>query len=167
MNLLTTTEIRSIKLCEPKSVAIGYNPKTEGNDSVAVGKYAASTADNSVSLGSNVSATHKNSVVIGSNLSSKHENSILFSQAEITETSIDHNGGTSIISGKNIVRSTQCSACGDDIDHGVTWIRDGYVTNETNEKLPNFKLGLCFNCILDCVLEFRAKQSWYGNRDLK
>jgi hypothetical protein len=152
---------------EPKSIAMGYNSKTEGNNSVAVGHYAASTKDNSISLGSTVSTIHKNSVVIGSNLSSKHENSILFSQAEITETSIDHNGGTSIISGKNIVRSTQCSACEHDIDHGVTWIRDDYVTNETNEKFPSFKLGLCFNCILDCVLEFKAKQSWFSYQDLK
>lgn len=167
MNFLTTDDTCSIKFFEPKSVVFGYNSKMEGDNSVAVGYYAASTADNSVSLGSFVSTTHKNSVAIGSNLSSKHENSILFSQAEITETSIDHNGGTSIISGKNIVQSTQCSACGNDIDHGVTWIRDGYITNETNEELPSFKLGLCFNCILDCVLEFRAKQSWYGNRDLK
>jgi len=136
--------------------AFGQLAKTSGNNSVAIGYYAASTEDSSISLGSFTGATHKNSVVIGNNLSSKNENSVIFNQAEITEFGIDHIGGTSIISGENIKQKIQCSACNNHIFHGVSWVRDGYETNETNIKYPNIKLGLCFDCILDCVLVFKA-----------
>lgn len=158
-NMNMVNLLNSICIEEPKCVSMGYNSKTTADNSTAVGYYAASTAKNSVTLGSNVSAIHENSVVIGTNITSHTPNSILFNQAEITETEIKHNGGTTIISGQDVTQNTLCSTCNNNIIHGVTWIRNGYVTND-NIKYNDVRLGLCFNCILDCVMEFKAKQSW-------
>lgn len=161
---------------EPPNIAMGYNCKSPADGACAVGYNAASTANNAISVGVHVSATHQNSVVIGSYLSSKHDNTTLFNHAELSSSGMDFNGGVSIVSHGNssrihtgkvcdssacntgiepTVNSKICDACNCSIVHGVTWIRDGYVKKE--KEYSDLKLGLCFDCIFDCVMEHKFK----------
>jgi hypothetical protein len=155
---------------EPKEISIGYNCKTKGQHAVSTGYYAASTADNAIAVGSFVSAIHKNSTVLGSNLTSKGENSTLLNQAEFNEDGLHLNSGTSLLSD---IKSHEkgypyrCTACNLAIRHGVKWVKDGYVVKDDKGNIQQYMgidMGLCFDCILDCVLEFKAKSAW--NKDV-
>jgi len=159
------TGVTFIGYREPKSISIGYDCKCSSDRSVAAGYYAASTNDNAVAIGSYVSATHKNSTVVGNNLTSKRDNSTLFKQAEITDDGLHLESGTSLISDVVCGRPVyhMCTACNQNIKHGIKWIKDGYITegdNGNTQQYNDIELGLCFNCVLDCVLEFKAKSSW-------
>jgi hypothetical protein len=155
---------------KPKSIGIGYNCKSQDQHSVAVGYYSVSANDNAVAVGSFTSATHKNSTVLGNNLASKRENSTLLNQAEFTEGGLHLNGGASLISDVKCDEKGlphRCTACNLAIKYGVKWIKDGYVAENDDgivHQYADIELGLCFNCILDCVLEFKAKTAW--NKDL-
>jgi hypothetical protein len=159
-------EFTIFTLPQPKDISIGYNCKSQGHHSVSVGYCSASTDDNAVAVGSFVSAIHKNSTVLGSNLTSKGENSTLLNQAEFTEDGLHLNSGTSLISDVMFNEKPlphRCTACNLAIRHGVKWIKDGYVIKDEKGNVQQYmgiELGLCFDCILDCVLEFKAKSAW-------
>lgn len=143
--------------CKPQCAGIGYECKAYGRHSSSMGYMASATKDNSVSVGTFVSSIHKNATVIGTNLTSKRENSTLFNQAEFREDGLYMNNGTVLIDGKNET-SQKCTSCDRYIKNGVQWIKDGYVDAET--VYDSVTMGLCFDCMLECVLEFKGRMSW-------
>lgn len=137
-----------------QNIGMGYNCKSIGQNSVSAGYMACAIEDNSLAVGAFVSSIHKNAVVLGNDLVSKRENSTLFNQAEFTEDGLLMNNGTSVISTFD-GKLYSCTSCQEPIFHGVKWIKNGFIDEENSVEL-----GLCFDCMLECVLEFKARMSW-------
>lgn len=152
---------------EQENICGGLKCKVEGKHAVSMGYMTAATKDNAVSVGSFTSAIHKNSTVLGNNLTSKRDNSTLFNQAELTEDGLHMNGGAIFLSDVKCGDKPvpyRCTACNDPICYGVKWIKDGYIVDD-GVKTFDADMGLCFDCILECVLEFKARMRWDRDKE--
>jgi hypothetical protein len=146
------------------STGFGYNCDATSDGGVAVGAYSYVCEPYGVAVGPYTRAKHENSVVIGQHIESKNHNSVLIRDVEFRNGSISIENDSLLILGNNMDRSFKCDGCNEPIRSGVRWNSDNNISNEENP--PDLKLGLCFNCIHDCALQFRAKESWaeeYGD----
>lgn len=166
-DLIAVKDIATIGL----SLSVGEGSKTRDNNTIALGEYTCACSKNAIAIGSHVSATHENSVVIGSNISSKNDDSVMINDVEFTKGKISCGDSVNIVyNGVNIqctnsccegectCENLKCGGCDNPIVRGITWTRDGYTKDQI--EYDDTKLGLCFDCIFDCVIEFKAKQSW-------
>lgn len=135
----------------------GYGCDVTADYGLAVGAFAYVCEPHGIALGPYTRVKHENSVVIGQHIESKNPNSVLICDAEFKNGSISIEDDKLLILGNNINSCFKCEGCDDTIKSGVRWSSEIlYQASEPGEP----KSGLCFNCIRDCVLQFRAKESW-------
>lgn len=142
----------------------GHGCDVTADFGLAVGAYAYVCEPCGVALGPYTRVKHENSVVIGQHIESKNPNSVLISDVEFRNGSISIENDSLLILGNNKNYNFVCGACYGHIRSGVRWNSDNNISNEENP--PELTSGLCFNCIHDCVLQFRAKENWaeeYGD----
>lgn len=153
----------------------GFGHKCEVNNGsdkcTIIGAYsqAGNTADKSIAIGYHAHTSHKNSVVIGCNVESSSNDSVRIQNIEFKNNSMSFCDGKCVIIGDNDNTSTdqnnlqECFACSQTITRGIGWDRLNGVNVDTHtpsSKQEFIRIGLCFDCIFDCVLHFRAKESW-------
>lgn len=167
-NSITIDEINHICIGNKKPSNIitgfGYGCDVTSEYGLAVGTYAYVSEPYGVALGPYTRAKHENSVVIGQHLESKNRDSVLIRNVEFKESSISIENDKLLILANNSNHKLKCGGCDDIIISGVRWSRENDVS--CDENISEISLGLCFDCIHDCVLQFKAKQSWenkYGD----
>lgn len=111
------------------------------------------TASNTVSVGTYANANHKGSIVIGSHATSHDEDCVTLNDNIFANHSL-FIADKSCLIGNNITDSEICSSCNDDIMSGIKWYR------ETESKSTT---TLCFNCIFDTVMQYKAKEQWINH----
>lgn len=151
------------------NTSIGYNNRTvtytgigHGCDvtedfGLAVGSFAYVCEPYGVALGPYTRVKHENSVVIGQHIESKNPNSVLISDVEFKNGSISIENDSLLILGNNLNADFKCEGCTETIKSGVRWSSE---TLYQWSKPVEATSGLCFNCIRDCVLQFKAKENW-------
>lgn len=143
---------------------IGYGCDVTEDFGLAVGAFAYVCEPYGVALGPYTRVKHENSVVIGQHIESKNPNSVLIHDVEFKAGSISIEDDSLLILGNNLNADFKCGGCNEPIRSGVRWNSENNISNKENP--PDLRLGLCFNCMHDCVLQFRAKESWaeeYGD----
>lgn len=131
------------------SLVAGLNSKVTGKNNIVLGMQSSSTNENSIAIGSFVSSTHKNCIVIGGNVSSQQDDSVVIKQKHVSINDIEfYNEST----------KSNCGGCGQTVTKGVSWVHSGYILNGT--EYNDIKVDLCFDCIYDCVLNFKSSQYW-------
>jgi hypothetical protein len=147
----------------PCCTGFGHNCEVEnGSDKCTIiGAYSRArvTADKSVAVGYKAHTSHKNSVVIGCNVESQSDDSVCIQNIEFKNNSLSLCNGKCVIIGDENIHQ-DCFACSRRVVRGIAWdkLNEVHTDDECYQKF--IRLGLCFDCIFDCVLQFKTKERW-------
>lgn len=137
------------------NMVMGYGSCIEIPENVygvtAFGAKLEVTKSNCTVIGNNSAVNHENSVVIGNNLTSKSDDSVLIAGMEFKNDHLSMADDNLIIFGNNSEETNKCHACNVPLTSGIKW---------TYDSEASITHTLCLQCIYDCVLEFKAKESW-------
>jgi hypothetical protein len=118
----------------------------------AIGAESEVTKSYGIAVGTNLKVDHDNCVLIGNNLTSRSDDSVLIGgMVEFKDDSLSLADDNLIIFGNNTQETNKCQACNLPLTSGIKW---------THDSEANITHTLCLQCIYDCVLEFKAKESW-------
>lgn len=119
---------------------------------ISIGNNSDSEVENTIVLGNDSVSKHKNSVVIGNNSVSKHENSVTILNNEFINENLSLNDDNVVIIGGIKENVYVCQGCDFSISSGIRW--------RQNHEDKDSYINLCFDCIFETVLAFKAKQKF-------
>lgn len=149
MNRLIETKSNTIGIKQCNNTILGYNSNVnpDNNCCTIIGKESKAEQDGCVIIGCDNVVVHRNSIVIGNNLRSVEENSVVIGDITVANNKFILSNNVTIYSDGD--REEKCHACNFNVIDGISWKLDNTMT-----------AVLCFQCIYDTVLQFKAKEAW-------
>ncbi len=150
-------KIESISIGKPLHVVtVGYGAFSSEYESIAVGFRTTSEAPRAITIGSSAKSKHKNAVVIGPGKESVSDGCVVLNDNVLCAEYLQFGGDED----ENVVHVWKvpsdseevyrvCPACDKGIYSGISW--------------GDEDRSLCFDCIFDCVLQYKAKERWVEN----
>lgn len=124
--------------------------RTDITDAIGIGNYSNVYHSNGIAVGHKAISKHKNTIVIGNDISSKNEDSILIGDVEVINGNLCLADNNLIFYGNNTDVNVMCGGCNIPLTSGVQW---------TYDSENGLKMKLCFQCIFDNVIKYKATES--------